>query len=375
MDFKLVLAPDSFKDSISAEMICHILEEMILKKYPYLKVDAIPLSDGGEGFVTSLKESLNLNIVEKSVTGPLGNKINAKYGITNNTAYIEMAQSSGLQYLTDDERNPLNTTTYGLGELIKDAIDRGVKTFVLGIGGSATCEGGAGMAQALGARFFDQHGKLLAQPITNRILSKCTTVDISELKNNIAGCEFKVACDVTNPLLGKNGAVYIYGPQKGAGVEELPILEANIAKLHKIFISELGKNVAEISGAGAAGGLGAGLIAFLNARLKSGSKYILNILEFEKRIQTANAIITGEGKIDNQTINGKIISEIINKAEKIGCPVYAICGINELFEQNYLKEIVSLVSFADRKSAINEPEEYIKLAGQKLIDKILEDQL
>jgi len=368
---KIVLAPDSFKDSISSIEICNILENLIDKEFPDYVVESIPVSDGGEGFLEALAENLDLEIITKSVMGPVKNEIKASYGINNNTAYLEMAQSSGLQHLSQEERDPLHTTTYGLGQLIKDALTRNIQDFVIGIGGSATCDGGAGMAQALGVEFCDQQGEIIKEPMTGQLLNYCYDLSCDHLLDRIDGCSFKVASDVTNPLLGSNGAVYIYAPQKGAKEQDLEVLEGGMKNLNKLFQDKIGKEVQNIPGAGAAGGLGAGLIAFLGAEIKSGSKFILDILNFENRIKNSQAIITGEGQIDEQTDSGKIISELITIGRRYNYPLYAICGIRKTEEVRGIKKILALTNFASKKETLQNPAPYIESAGRELLQEIV----
>ena len=269
--------------------------------------------------------------------------------------------------MNNNEKNPLETTTYGFGEIIKDAVQRGMKKFLIGIGGSATNDCGAGMAQALGFEFFNNDRKLISDKMNGRLIG-----EISEIKNckfeELNQCEFTVACDVKNPLLGNNGAVYNYAKQKGAKKEDLSLLENNIKNLNDAFENDLNKYVKNINGAGAAGGLGAGLAAFLEAKLVSGSKLLLEIVKFEDQIKDADLIITGEGKIDSQTKNGKIISEILYIAKKNEIPVYGICGIYDKSENydNEFEKIVQLVDFGDSKDTINNPEKYLKMAVDDL---------
>jgi len=368
---KIIIAPDSFKDSISSTRVCRIIQDVIIDNFPQFNVKSIPVSDGGEGFLEILTENLNLKTIKLSVIGPAGNRVNANYGVSQKTAYIEMSQASGLQYLSMDQRDPLKTTTYGLGQMIKDALNRGFKEFVLGIGGSATCDGGAGMAQALGCKFYDQKGSEIRKPLTGGMLQEISDIDCRELQSKIQNCNFKVASDVTNPLLGEKGAVYVYAPQKGAGKEDLEILEENMQHLNTLFESKLNKVVKNIPGAGAAGGLGAGLVAFLDAKLKSGSKFILNLLDFENKIQNALAIITGEGKIDHQTIDGKIISEVIKFARNNKIPVFAVCGQMKGDKIPGIEKTVALTNYTDQKQAIKNPEKYLVMATKDLITEML----
>lgn len=368
---KIIVAPDSFKDSISAPRVCRVIQDVIIDNFPQLTVESIPVSDGGEGFLEILTENLNLQTISLSVMGPAEKSVEARYGISQKTAYIEMSQASGLQHLSINQRNPLRTTTYGLGQLIKDALNRGFKEIVLGIGGSATCDGGAGMAQALGCKFYDHNGAEISEPLCGGMLKEISDIDCKELQSKILDCNFKVASDVTNPLLGENGAVYVYAPQKGARPKDLEILEKNMQNLNTLFENKLNKNIKNIAGAGAAGGLGAGLAAFLNAELKSGSQFILNLLDFENKIRNASAIITGEGRIDGQTIDGKIISEVIKSARNNQIPVFAICGQMQSDQIPGIEKTIALTDYTDQNNAIKNPEKYLKMAAKDLITEIV----
>ena len=366
---KIILATDSFKGSINSLEICDIMTNYMSENYPRYTPEPLPVSDGGEGFLDVLAENLNLELITEIVTGPLGQNIESKFGIKGNTAYLEMAQSSGLQNINKEQQDPLHTTTYGLGELINAAINQGANEFVLGIGGSATCDGGAGMAQALGAHFIDKDGNRIEKSMTNTLLKNLEKINLQTMQKTINNCTFQVACDVNNPLLGKNGAIYTYAPQKGAREQDLSQMEKNMKNLNRIIEKQLHKSVKNIPGAGAAGGLGAGLVAFLDANLKSGSKYILDILNFPNKIKDALAIITGEGQLDTQTEKGKIVSEIIKLGNQNNSPVYLLCGSSKFNTFTGVENIIPLNKYAETTKTIKNPARYLEIG----LDEIMQD--
>ncbi len=304
------------------------IEKGILQVFPEAQCLKVPMADGGEGTVQSLVDATGGQIVHKTVVGPLGNPVNAHYGFLGDsaTAVIEMAEASGLPLVPKDKRNPLLTTTYGTGELILAALDEGVKKIIIGIGGSSTNDGGAGMAQALGARLIDQQGQEIAAHAGGGVLSTIDKIDTTTLDPRLENTEILVACDVDNPLCGERGASAVFGPQKGASPEMVNTLDANLAHYADIIKSQLGKDVKEIPGAGAAGGLGAGLVAFCNATMKSGVDIVIEATKLEQALEGAILAITGEGKVDFQTAFGKTPSGVAKAAKKTGIPVVAIGG-------------------------------------------------
>lgn len=326
---KIVIAMDSFKESISSVEAVTAVARGIRNAALYNKkdviIDKIPIADGGEGTVESITSSTGGKIVSTEVLDPLGRKITSFFGILpDNTAIIEMATASGLNLLKAEERNPLYTTTYGTGQLIKRALELGCKKIIIGIGGSATNDGGMGMAQALGIKFLDTNDNELK--FGGIHLANLARIDLTNLYYRAKEAEFIVASDVTNPLCGPTGATRIYGPQKGADEKMIITLNNNLVHLAKIIKQDLQKEVLHISGGGAAGGLGAGLIAFLDAKIHKGIDVIMELVDFKKRIYDADIIVTGEGSIDSQTIYGKVpcgIGEVAKKQDKI---VICICG-------------------------------------------------
>ena len=322
---KIIVAPDSFKGSCTSMEASLAIGKGILKVLPDADIVRIPMADGGEGTVEALLSSCGGRTIETVVTGPLGEKVTCTFGILNNgIAVIEMSAASGLTLVPEGKRNPLITTTFGTGELIKAALDNGCKKIIIGIGGSATNDGGAGMAQALGISLKDSGGNELG--FGGGELGKLADIDISNLDPRINGTEIIVACDVTNPLYGEKGASEVYGPQKGATYEMVAVLDNNLKHFSEIIKNKLGKDIANIPGAGAAGGLGAGLIAFCNAALKSGINTILDACDFDRHIKDCDLIITGEGRIDAQSAYGKVPAGIAKRAKKFNKPVLVIAG-------------------------------------------------
>ncbi len=366
---KFILAPDSFKGSLSSREVCSAMEIGINRIFPDAKVTSIPLADGGEGTLDAIISSANGKIVNCSVKNPVEKIINSQYGIIEDKkiAVIEMAAASGLNLIPKKLQNPLYTTTYGTGQLIKDALENGYRKFIISIGGSATTDGGAGMAQALGVDFFDKNGGIISEPMTGNLMGKCFDISTENLHSAIKNSDFTIASDVNNPLLGKNGAVYVYAYQKGASKKDLPILENNMKHLYNIVKNKLNINVKDIPGSGASGGLGAGLMAFLDAEIQSGIEIVLDIVKFDEKIKDADYIITGEGKLDVQTINGKTISGILRKNN---IPMIAIAGIVEnekkILSKMNLKKIFSI---SNSKISV----EYAIKNASKLVTKKMEE--
>ena len=323
---KIVVAPDSFKGSVTALQAAEAIERGLHRVFPDAEIEKLPMADGGEGTAQSLVDATGGRILTESVVDPLGVEIEARYGVLGDgvTAVIEMAAASGLTLVPLAKRNPLVTTTYGTGQLIKAALDHGCRKLIIGIGGSATNDGGAGMAQALGAKLITASG----EPIRwgGGGLHQLDAIGISELDSRIQETETVVACDVNNPLTGEDGASHVYGPQKGATPEMVQALDANLAHFDTILQRDIGVTVGDIPGAGAAGGLGAGLMAFLNAELKSGVALVIEATQLEKRISDADLVITGEGQINFQTIFGKTPIGVAKAAKAQGIPVVAIAG-------------------------------------------------
>lgn len=326
---KIVVAPDSFKGSVSAVEACAAIARGIARVVADAQVVSVPMADGGEGTVEALAGATDGSLRPVKVRGPLGEAVEAEYGLIQaggKTAVIEMAACSGLPLVPPEKRNPLLTTTYGLGEMIADALHTGVRHFVIGIGGSATNDCGCGMAQALGVIFQDRNWTTMHSLMNGSLAGSVARVECDGLDQRLAECEFVVACDVTNPLLGKNGASYTYGPQKGASKVDVVELEANLAHVIGLIESATARSVRDVPGAGAAGGLGAGLMAFLDAKLERGIDIVLRFSGFAEKIADADLIITGEGRIDKTTVQGKTLSGIAKAAKAANVPVIALAG-------------------------------------------------
>ncbi|HHT73630.1 MAG TPA: glycerate kinase [Firmicutes bacterium] len=323
---RVVIAPDSFKGSLSAAEVGEAIQRGVKRVEPEAETVLLPLSDGGEGLVESLVEASGGTYHEFQVTGPLGAPVWAKLGLLGDgqTGVIEMAQASGLTLVPPDKRNPLVTTTYGTGELIGRALDLGCNHLVIGIGGSATNDGGMGMAQALGVRFLDGEGKELGSG--GGELARLASIDVSGLDPRLAAVTIEVACDVDNPLTGPTGASHIYGPQKGATPEMVAQLDAALGNYAEVIRKDLGRDVETVPGAGAAGGLGAGLMALLGGKLVSGIQLVLKVLRFEEQVQGADLVFTGEGKFDAQSAFGKVPVGVGRICRGLGVPVVVLAG-------------------------------------------------
>ena len=346
---KIVVAPDSFKESLRAKEVAEIIEEGIKRVFPQVEVIKVPLADGGEGTIEAILEARGGKVISQEVASPLGERIKAHFGILDDgfTGIVEMAQASGLSLVPHPQRNPLLTTTYGTGELIKAALDRGCKRIIVGIGGSATVDGGAGMVQALGAKLLNGKGKQIS--FGGGSLGEIVSIDMSSLDSRVKNTEVLVASDVDNPLCGPKGAARVYGPQKGATPEMVKTLEKNLAHFAMMIKKYLNKEVKNIPGAGAAGGLGAGLIAFLGAELRPGIKLMIEASRLEERIKGADLVISGEGRIDEQTVYGKTPVGVAEMAKKEKIPVIIIGGeIRGDVEALYERGVDAVVSCIDR---------------------------
>ncbi|MDM8223628.1 glycerate kinase [Ligilactobacillus salivarius] len=353
---KFVLAPDSFKESMTAKEVCVAMEKGIKKVFSDAEIIHVPMADGGEGTVESLVDATNGHKEYIEVQGPLPEqKVKAYYGILGDekTAVIEMAQASGLMLVEPRYRNPLTTTTYGTGELIKAALDKGVSTVIIGIGGSATVDGGIGMAQALGVKFTDKYGNNI-EP-TGRGLTKIDKISMENLDKRVKKVNFIIASDVENILTGKKGAAAVFGPQKGATPDEVELLDKGLIHYAEIIRRDIGKNVEDIAGSGAAGGLGAGLIAFLDAKLQSGVEVVANTVKLAEKISQADYVFTGEGGMDFQTKYGKTPFGVAQVAKKYQKPVFAEAGyLGERIEELYDIGISAIFGIVDKSESIEE---------------------
>lgn len=323
---RIIVAPDSFKGSLSSIQVADSIERGIKAVDSTIDVVKCPIADGGEGWVEALVGSMGGLYRTVNVSDPLMRSVEARYALVcgGEVAVIETAAASGLTLLSSHEYNPLNTTTYGVGELIIDALNLGCRRFIVGLGGSATNDGGVGMLQALGYRFFDSNGTPLVGG--GEILSQIAVIDNSKADERLKDCSFEVACDVTNPFFGLNGAAHIFARQKGATDEMIEQLDYGLSNFAMLVKSSLGIDLQAIAGAGAAGGLGGAFAAFLAAQLCSGVEIVLEAIKFDDMLQTADMVITGEGRLDRQTTMGKAPSGVLRHAQGYAVPVIAIGG-------------------------------------------------
>ncbi|MGI2259322.1 glycerate kinase [Shewanella sp. GXUN23E] len=326
---KIIIAPDSFKESLSALDVARAIERGFKQVFPTADYHLVPMADGGEGTVDALVDATGGNKMQLEVTGPLGNRVLAQYGMLgdgSNTAVIEMASASGLHLVPQNLRNPLLTTSFGTGELIRHALDKGARRFILGLGGSATNDGGAGMLQALGARLLDNQHQSLA--VGGAALQQLAHIELDGLHPALAQSEIQVACDVDNPLCGIRGASHIFGPQKGADKQRVLQLDKALGQLAQVVSSQSPDkaHMALLPGTGAAGGMGYAMVALLGARLTPGVELVVNALDLDNVIKGGSLVITGEGRIDGQTVYGKTPMGVLNAANRQQVPCIALAG-------------------------------------------------
>jgi glycerate kinase len=321
---KITIVPDSFKGCMTSKQVGAIIAEAMMREIPSADVEIIPAADGGEGTVESVISVLGGRYETVTVKNPMFDDIKARYGIAMTTAVMEMSAASGLTLLAENQRNPMATTTYGTGQMILDAIEKGCDEIVIGIGGSATNDGGCGMAQALGAVFYDSDGNVLE--MCGKNLALIDRIDISKMHPALKHTKFRVACDVTNPLCGETGAAYTFARQKGADDAAIELLDRGLRHFADKVKSDLGLDILTIEGGGAAGGLGAGLTAFCGGKLESGFSIISDIIGLDEKIRNSDVVITGEGRTDSQTIFGKLPSGVGGIAKKYTVPCIIISG-------------------------------------------------
>jgi glycerate 2-kinase len=352
---KVVIAPDSFKGSISAGDICFAIKEGILRVFPDAEIKAASLADGGEGTLDNMVYSSNGTLIPIKVKGPMGKEVIASYGILGDgeTVVIEMAQASGLPLVEPEERNPYFATSFGTGQLIKHALDAGYRRFIIGLGGSATNDCGTGMLKALGLKLFDKGGNILSEG--GGFLSDLTFFDDSRLDPRIVESNFTIASDVINKLCGQEGASVVFGPQKGASPEMVKHLDHSLSHFADIVYKQKGVDIKEIPGGGAAGGMGAALMTFLGASAQSGIDVIMKEIDFDGLILGTDLIFTGEGRLDTQTLSGKVIAGVSKIARKHQIPVIVLCGGVEI-EPSKFNElgILSAFSIVPGPCSINE---------------------
>jgi len=352
---RILIAPDSFKDSLSALEVARSVKRGILLELPHAEIRLLPMADGGEGTVSSLVNVTKGRIVEKEVTDPLGRRVKSSFGILGDgeTAVIEMASASGIELLKETERDPWITSTYGTGELIVESLGRGCKKIIIGVGGSATNDGGVGMAKAMGIRFLDKYGNETGNG--GGELMNIIAIDNSNLDKRIQKAKLVVACDVNNPLTGPDGASYIYAPQKGADPEMVKKLDENLDYLGRLIKEKLNIDIRDRPGSGAAGGLAGGLMAFAGAKLKPGFQIVREIANLDEHVKWADLVITGEGKIDDQTQYGKTPMGVAGVAKHYRKPVIALAGtLGEGYEELYHLGFDAILSIIDRPISLRE---------------------
>lgn len=341
---KFLLIPDSFKGTMSSMEICSLLEEKIQEYYPAAEIHSIPVADGGEGSVDCFLQALGGEKVIVTTNNPFFEPIDSYYGLVDNsrTAVIEMAASAGLP-LIEDRKDPLKASTFGVGELILHAARKGVSKIIMGLGGSCTNDGGCGAACAVGIRFLDEAGNSFIP--TGGTLHRIQQLDLSQIEPMIEGIEFVTMCDIDNPMYGPTGAAAIFGPQKGATPEEIELLDAGVRHLSQIIKQTMGLDLAFVPGTGAAGAMGAGMAAFFHSRLQMGIQTILDTVQFEELASGADMIFTGEGKLDSQSLRGKVVIGVARRAKALGVPVTALVGdIGDDMEAAYDEGVSAIFS-------------------------------
>ena len=366
---KVVIAPQGFKGNLTALRVSQAIDNGIRRVVPSVITAIVPMADGGEGTMQALVDAIGGEMIPVEVTDPLGGRVIAHFGLLSDkvTGVIEMAAASGLNLVPPQKLNPLLTTTYGTGELILAALERGCRKLIVGIGGSATNDGGAGMAQALGAKLLDTKGVPLA--FGGAALADLEHIDVTTIDPRLADCDIILACDVTNPLCGPQGASAVYGPQKGATKEMVVKLDAALAHYAEVIERDLGIDVRDVPGAGAAGGLGAGLIAFLKARVLPGVDVVIQATGLIEHLKEATLVFTGEGRLDSQTACGKVPVGVARKAKAFGLPVIAIAGeIANGYQAVYQQGIDAVFSIAPGPISLNQS----MVRAEKLIADIAE---
>lgn len=374
---KIIVAPDSFKGSISAKAAAQAMASGIVDALPECEVIELPAADGGEGTMVNLVAATNGQIVKKQVIGPLGNQLLAGYGVLGNgkTCVVEIAEASGLTLLTSQERNPERTSTEGTGELIRHALDAGYREFIIGLGGSATNDGGTGILRALGMNFLDTSGQTL--PPGGAALERLAAIDTGSFDSRIRDCRFIIASDVDNPLVGPNGASHIFGPQKGASSEIAERLDRSLHRYADIVEQETGVSLHDYRGAGAAGGAGGAFLAFFPAEMKRGIDVVLEASGFSHRVGTCDLIFTGEGKSDKQTLSGKTPLGIAQIAAVYEKPVILLSGTIDPVSRNDLEQIFEEVhsvagGTVTERQSMEEPDRYLRLRTKQILTAYLQ---
>ena len=339
---KIAVVSDSFKGSVSSSEICAIVAEEAARFFPECAVVGLPVADGGEGTVDSFLECLAGEKVSVAVAGPYFDRTPSFYGRFGDTAIIEMAAAAGLP-LVEGRPNPMLTTTYGVGELMRHALDRDAKRLILALGGSSTNDGGCGAAAAMGTRFYNAAGAEFIP--TGGTLDHIDRIDNSATVRLLSGVEVIAMCDIDNPMHGLRGAAYVYGPQKGADADMVRVLDVGLVSLDETLSRELGASVGDIPGAGAAGAMGAGAIAFFGAKLNPGIETVLDTVPFEERLAGADVVITGEGRLDSQSLRGKVVIGVSRRAKRAGIPVFAVVGdVGDDIDEAYQEGVTAIFS-------------------------------
>ncbi|MBR1532952.1 MAG: glycerate kinase [Ruminococcus sp.] len=350
---KLIFASDSFKGSLSSRKTAELLTKAAQEVFGECECIGVPVADGGEGTVDAVIDALNGKKVSVSVHDPLMNRIQASYGIAGEKAIIEMAAASGLTLVPEDQRDPMNTTTYGTGELVLDALDRGCRELYIAIGGSATNDGGMGCMRALGSKFLNKNGSELSG--CGRDLADVAEINLSDLDKRLSDASVTVLCDVKNPLCGENGATYTYAKQKGATPETMELLEKGMQNYRDVIIEKFGIDCDTVEGAGAAGGLGAAFSVFLNAKMQSGIETVLDLIGFDDLLSGADLVITGEGRADAQSVCGKVMKGVALHAKVKGVPVIGLCGsLGDGAELLYDCGVTKLIALSDSAESIED---------------------
>ena len=370
---RIVLAIDSFKGNFTSAQAEDLAEKGIRRVYPDAQIEKIPVADGGEGTTEAMVTAMKGKFLTAEVMDPLFRPVTARYGVVGNgVAVMEMAAASGIELLKTEELNPLKTSTYGTGQMVLAALDQGCRQIILGIGGSATNDGGFGFLSAVGIRFYDQEGALLRpEEAVGGNLEKISAVDASHVDPRLRDVDFSIACDVTNPLCGPAGASAVFGPQKGASPDVVERLDSALSHYDALLTQVTGRQIGQQPGMGAAGGLGYGISQFFRARMRRGVELVLDTLGLEERVRTCDIVVTGEGRIDSQTAYGKLPAGVAACAKRYGKPVFALCGYEKRGSGNIyscgIDEIVSAIySPGSNEEAIAASREDLPRAAERL---------
>lgn len=352
---RVLIAPDKFKGTLSAREVCQAIEDGLKNKIPDIECIQFPLADGGDGTMEILTEYSKGHFVKLKAHDPFLREIDCTYGISSDgtTAFIEMAETSGLRLLKEEEKDVMKASTFGTGELIVDAIEKGATHIIIGIGGSATNDVATGAANALGYEFLDANDQIV-KPVGEN-LAEIKSIKTHHVSPALSHVKFTAVCDVENPLSGKRGAAYVYALQKGATTEQLPVLDNGLKNIASVIEKDLGISIDDISGAGAGGGFGGGVVAFFKGSLKRGIDVVFEFTNFEKEVEKADVIITGEGKLDEQTLHGKVVAGVAAMAKQYNKKVFCVAGSNQLSSQEIqhleLAEVFAVLDYVDHKEA------------------------